>query len=92
MQDHSNETVTLHLSEGLDAMTDRIILRTLDMCSGNVTAAASVLQISRKTIYNRMGKPGRSSKSTCSPLLPTTPAQPHQLTIRRPEDLGAAQT
>jgi transcriptional regulator of acetoin/glycerol metabolism len=78
MEAHSNDTITLHLSDGLEAMTDMIIFRTLDMCSGNITAAARVLGISRKTIYTRMAKPGRSNRATCvtarSALQPTTPS------------------
>lgn len=51
----SGAQIQLSLELGLDAMVVQIMQRTLEVCHGNVTRAAQVLGISRKTIYNRLG-------------------------------------
>jgi len=46
--------IQLSIETGLDAMVIQIMLKTLEICNGNVTRAAQILGISRKTIYNRL--------------------------------------
>ena len=46
--------IALSLDDGLDTMVVQIMQKTLEVCNGNVTRAAQVLGISRKTIYNRL--------------------------------------
>jgi len=46
--------IQLSLELGLDAMVVNIMQKTLEVCNGNVTRAAQILGISRKTIYNRL--------------------------------------
>ena len=48
------QMVHLCLDAGLDTLTLEIMKATLLACWGNVTEAARVLGISRKTIYNRL--------------------------------------
>jgi len=50
--------ISLLLDAGLDAMVVQIMQKTLEICNGNVTRAAQVLGISRKTIYNRLRTEG----------------------------------
>jgi DNA-binding NtrC family response regulator len=50
--------IALSLDDGLDAMVVQIMQKTLEVCNGNVTRAAQVLGISRKTIYNRLRSEG----------------------------------
>ncbi|HYF48825.1 MAG TPA: sigma-54 dependent transcriptional regulator [Planctomycetota bacterium] len=50
--------IALSLNDGLDAMVVQIMQKTLEVCNGNVTRAAQVLGISRKTIYNRLRNEG----------------------------------
>jgi DNA-binding NtrC family response regulator len=50
--------IALTLDDGLDAMVVQIMQKTLEVCNGNVTRAAQVLGISRKTIYNRLRSEG----------------------------------
>lgn len=53
--------ISLCLDDGLNAMVQQIMQKALEVCDGNVTLAAQILGISRKTIYNRLrldAKPG----------------------------------
>lgn len=53
--------ISLSLDDGLNSMVQQIMQKALEVCDGNVTLAAQILGISRKTIYNRLrldGKPG----------------------------------
>jgi DNA-binding NtrC family response regulator len=50
--------ISLSLESGLDAMVVQIMQKTLEVCNGNVTRAAQILGISRKTIYNRLRTEG----------------------------------
>jgi DNA-binding NtrC family response regulator len=50
----SGAQIMLSLESGLDAMVVQIMQKTLEVCNGNVTRAAQILGISRKTIYNRL--------------------------------------
>jgi len=54
----SGAQIQLSLETGLDAMVVQIMQRTLEVCNGNVTRAAQILGISRKTIYNRLRTEG----------------------------------
>jgi len=47
-------SVVVSLHDGLDKMVEQIMQKALEACNGNVTRAAQVLKISRKTIYNRL--------------------------------------
>ncbi|HYG75484.1 MAG TPA: sigma-54 dependent transcriptional regulator, partial [Planctomycetota bacterium] len=46
--------ISLSLDDGLNAMVQQIMQKALEVCDGNVTLAAQILGISRKTIYNRL--------------------------------------
>jgi len=46
--------ISLSLDDGLNAMVQQIMQKALEVCGGNVTLAAQILGISRKTIYNRL--------------------------------------
>ncbi|HYG78114.1 MAG TPA: sigma-54 dependent transcriptional regulator [Planctomycetota bacterium] len=50
--------IQLSLEMGLDSMVVQIMQKTLEVCNGNVTRAAQILGISRKTIYNRLRSEG----------------------------------
>jgi two-component system response regulator HydG len=53
--------ISLSLDDGLNVMVQQIMQKALEVCGGNVTLAAQILGISRKTIYNRLKleqKPG----------------------------------
>lgn len=49
-----DDSITLSLKDGMDAMVEKIIRRAIDSCGGNITQAARLLGITRKTIYNRL--------------------------------------
>ena len=46
--------IKLSIDDGLDRMIQQIMQKALHVCSGNVTDAAQMLGVSRKTIYNRL--------------------------------------
>jgi two-component system response regulator HydG len=46
--------ISLSLDDGLNTMIQQIMQKALEVCDGNVTLAAQILGISRKTIYNRL--------------------------------------
>jgi len=46
--------ISLALDDGLNSMIQQIMQKALEVCGGNVTLAAQILGISRKTIYNRL--------------------------------------
>ncbi|HYG75281.1 MAG TPA: helix-turn-helix domain-containing protein, partial [Planctomycetota bacterium] len=53
--------ISLSLDDGLNNMVQQIMQKAVEVCGGNVTLAAQILGISRKTIYNRLrldSKPG----------------------------------
>jgi DNA-binding NtrC family response regulator len=54
----SGAQISLSLDAGLDAMVVQIMQKALEVCNGNVTRAAQILGISRKTIYNRLRSDG----------------------------------
>ena len=49
----TGKTITLSLDDDLGTMIEQILERSVDVCEGNVTLAAQLLGISRKTMYNR---------------------------------------
>ena len=46
--------IILSLDDGLNSMVQQIMQKAVEVCGGNVTLAAQILGISRKTIYNRL--------------------------------------
>jgi len=70
------------LGDGLDLMVTKIFEEAINVCGGNVTRAAQLLGISRKTIYNNLGSGNgkligyeeRKKKAAATPLATPVPA------------------
>ncbi len=56
--------ISLSLDDGLNSMVQQIMQKALEVCGGNVTLAAQILGISRKTIYNRLRLEGKPEDKT----------------------------
>ncbi len=73
--------ISLPMNIGLDAMVVQIMQKALEVCSGNVTRAAQLMGISRKTIYNRLRGEGLGKQHDLDdgvemdePMAPRVPA------------------
>jgi DNA-binding NtrC family response regulator len=56
--------ISLSLDDGLNNMVQQIMQKAVEVCGGNVTLAAQILGISRKTIYNRLRLDAKSGMPT----------------------------
>jgi DNA-binding NtrC family response regulator len=62
--------ISLSLDDGLNAMVQQIMQKAVEVCGGNVTLAAQILGISRKTIYNRLRLDNKTGLPTDLPYEP----------------------
>ena len=46
--------ITVTIEDGLEAIKLQIMQRSIEVCGGNITSAARLLKLSRKTFYNRL--------------------------------------
>jgi two-component system, NtrC family, response regulator AtoC len=68
LHQRTGKVVSIDIGTRLDEAERQIIYATLDQCGWNKRAAATVLGISLKTLYNRLGEYQEAERSASSML------------------------
>jgi transcriptional regulator of acetoin/glycerol metabolism len=80
--DDSPPKIVLAMDGGLDVMVDQILRKALELSDGNVSQAAQLLGISRKTFYNRLHLASRPAEDPPPPQAKSPSQTP------KPEETG----